>query len=156
MKKRFRSGLIIVLLVFLTISIFGCAPAPTANSVPTSATVLTSTPEPKHWISKIDPVDVLKSADLVPFGKKVEVAPNPNDPTLPYDFTAYGEYIVEKIPGHGTMAGEKGTDTLGLLIPDDLVDAFPENGKVQIKGRYFAIEGAGGYIGIALEVIRDE
>jgi hypothetical protein len=86
-------------------------------------------------------------------GAKVEVASAP-DGDGPYQFNAFGEYFVEEIPDRGIWAGEKGTDSLEFLIPEDLVGAFPDEANVQIIGTYYDIEGKGGYWGVVQEVIR--
>ena len=85
----------------------------------------------------------------------MEVALAP-DGDGPFRFSAFGEYFVEEIPDRGVWAGEKGTDSLKFLIPQDLVGAIPDEGNVEIVGIYYDIEGKGGHWGVVQEVIRVE
>ena len=163
MNKRllFVVVLVVVVVAFFVIS-RGTESAPTFAPAATATQVPSPTPEPDHWFSAMEPLEVLVASKLIPSGGSAKIAPHPTDSSKEYFFSAFGKYVTEEISGR-VLAGELGEGEeypaiLNILIPEDLVGAFHTEGSVEILGEVWEIFGSDGSpmgnIQIALEVIR--
>lgn len=153
-------GVIILGLALRAVILIGLTPAP-PTAIPTL--IPSATPHPTEWVSQLKPEDVIKDAGLVPPLGSLKVAPHPTEPDKPYLFTAYGNYVSEWVNNHtALMSGKVGSDgihsdELNILIPVDLIDAFPDKGKtMRIDGLVMEVFDANGnsvgYIQVAQQI----